>query len=381
MSVDAINSLIAKARETSAQRPESDAAAAAQREQLARIASEFESMLLGQMLRDMRNAGKWEDESGEGGKNEFAAMFETLDVELVSKLSQQGGLGLGKELLKGLERSYKPSAAAEIQGTLKMGVPSGSTTTEAVIAAMKQSAAGFVDTGSAKDVVATTGIDQTAMMREALMRAGVRADVAAAYVGSTDQSDVVRDALGSLGIGAGVAGAGFGRRDVEAVGTAYVAAAAAAPAGLEGVTSEFGIRRDPINGRVRFHKGLDLRAAYGQEVRSAADGRIAFEGTQRGYGNTVVVEHADGVRTRYAHLSAADVREGDVVVAGQVIGRAGHSGRATGTHLHFEVMAGGRHVDPAAWLAGQPLKPEPEVADLTVGRTGAPESRGDRHEN
>jgi len=74
---------------------------------------------------------------------------------------------------------------------------------------------------------------------------------------------------------------------------------------------------------------------------------VAFSGEQGGYGTTVVIEHANGTRTRYAHLSVALVGEGDEVASGQPVGRAGRSGRATGTHVHFEVIgADGRHVDP-----------------------------------
>ncbi len=116
------------------------------------------------------------------------------------------------------------------------------------------------------------------------------------------------------------------------------------------VTSPFGWRRDPFTGAARFHRGVDLRAAYGEPVAAAAPGHVAFAGEQGGYGTTVVVEHADGTRARYAHLSAALVREGSPVAAGDLLGRAGRSGRATGPHLHFEVTtADGRPLDPAGW--------------------------------
>jgi murein DD-endopeptidase MepM/ murein hydrolase activator NlpD len=103
---------------------------------------------------------------------------------------------------------------------------------------------------------------------------------------------------------------------------------------------------------MKFHQGVDLRAAYGQEVHSAAAGRVVFSGEQGGYGTTVVVEHADGTRTRYAHLSARLVEKGDELSTGQPLGRAGagRSGRATGTHLHFEVIApNGQRVAPEQW--------------------------------
>jgi murein DD-endopeptidase MepM/ murein hydrolase activator NlpD len=113
------------------------------------------------------------------------------------------------------------------------------------------------------------------------------------------------------------------------------------------ITSGFGWRRDPMTGETRFHKGIDLRAAYGQDVVAAADGRVASSGEEGSYGTSVVLEHADGTRTRYAHLSVALVHEGDTVRAGQALGRAGSSGRATGPHLHFEVLdRDGAPLDP-----------------------------------
>jgi murein DD-endopeptidase MepM/ murein hydrolase activator NlpD len=114
------------------------------------------------------------------------------------------------------------------------------------------------------------------------------------------------------------------------------ASAAISAAGRQ-VTSGFGWRRDPFTGETRFHRGVDLRATYGEDIAATAAGRVAFAGPQGSYGNTVVVEHANGTRTRYAHLSVALVQEGDTVEPGQVVGRAGSSGRATAPHLHLEV--------------------------------------------
>jgi murein DD-endopeptidase MepM/ murein hydrolase activator NlpD len=145
------------------------------------------------------------------------------------------------------------------------------------------------------------------------------------------------------------------------------------------VTSTFGWRHDPIDGHVRFHRGIDLRAAYGALVASPAAGRVVFAGVHGGYGLTVVVEHPGGVRTRYAHLSAAEVSVGDAVRAGQVIGRAGQSGRATGPHLHFEVLVEGEPVDPQPWL--RVLKPTTTVADSRiVSGTDTTALRGEDHE-
>jgi murein DD-endopeptidase MepM/ murein hydrolase activator NlpD len=112
------------------------------------------------------------------------------------------------------------------------------------------------------------------------------------------------------------------------------------------ISSAFGWRQDPISGAARFHQGVDIAVAYGRDVRAAGSGTVVFSGTQNGYGNTVVIEHGSGRTTRYAHLSEQFVQAGNVVSAGQVVGRSGDSGRATGPHLHFEMLVDGRPVDP-----------------------------------
>ena len=137
------------------------------------------------------------------------------------------------------------------------------------------------------------------------------------------------------------------------------------------VTSGFGWRHDPLTGETRFHKGVDLRAAYGQPVASVAAGRVVQAGPQGGYGLSVVVEHGSGIRTRYAHLSEVTVRQGDAVTDGETVGKAGQYGRSTGPHLHFEILAGGRPVDPVEAAArfrilGE-LKPIRAVTDSPNG--------------
>jgi murein DD-endopeptidase MepM/ murein hydrolase activator NlpD len=130
-------------------------------------------------------------------------------------------------------------------------------------------------------------------------------------------------------------------------------------------TSPFGWRRDPFSGAATYHRGVDLRAAYGEAIGAADAGTVVFAGEQGGYGQTVVVEHANGVRTRYAHLSSLMTDVGAELKAGEAVGRAGRSGRATGTHLHFEVTQNGRHVDPHDFMAGG-LKLERVTADWGV---------------
>ena len=103
----------------------------------------------------------------------------------------------------------------------------------------------------------------------------------------------------------------------------------------------------------RFHAGLDYLAAFGARVRAAAAGRISFAGlNDGGWGKTVVVTHTAGVRTLYAHLSRIRVRAGQRVAPGALLGLVGMTGRATGPHLHFEVLVRGAAVDPLTAVSG-----------------------------
>jgi len=147
------------------------------------------------------------------------------------------------------------------------------------------------------------------------------------------------------------------------------------PVELGPISSAFGWRMDPLTGYGRFHKGVDVKAAYGQPVPSVAGGTVVFASSQGGYGLTVVVEHDSGIKTRYAHLSELAVRPGDVVARGQDIGRVGSTGRSTGPHLHFEVLDEGRAVNPVVALrkmaendAFTEVRP---VADSSIGRISA----------
>jgi murein DD-endopeptidase MepM/ murein hydrolase activator NlpD len=116
------------------------------------------------------------------------------------------------------------------------------------------------------------------------------------------------------------------------------------------VTSGFGTRIDPFVRQLAMHTGVDLRAESGEPVRAAAAGKVVQAERNGGYGLMVEVDHGNGLATRYAHLSAIDVREGTVVPAGAVLGRAGSTGRSTGPHLHYEVRASGEPVDPLRFL-------------------------------
>jgi murein DD-endopeptidase MepM/ murein hydrolase activator NlpD len=234
------------------------------RQQLADLAAEFESMLLTQMVRDMNESGKW-GELGESNLDTLGAkMFDqTFQVELSRFLAKSGGLGLSQQLLKALD-SMTPQAAGGATGT------------------------------SATPTLAD------------LRQLPIVNEIARAMSG----------AVGELKLPAST------------------------------VTSAYGWRQDPLTGEAKFHKGIDLRAAEGSDVAAAGAGRVTFAGASGGYGTTVVVEHANGLSTRYAHLSEVRVQAGEEIAAGQVIGLAGSTGRATAPHLHFEVLEDGVQVDP-----------------------------------
>jgi murein DD-endopeptidase MepM/ murein hydrolase activator NlpD len=115
-------------------------------------------------------------------------------------------------------------------------------------------------------------------------------------------------------------------------------------------TSGFGVRSDPFLGRPAMHTGLDFRASTGDPVRATANGKVVSSGWAGGYGRMVEIDHGNGLSTRYGHLSEIDVKVGDVVKIGQVIGLVGSTGRSTGPHLHYETRIDGEAVDPQKFL-------------------------------
>jgi murein DD-endopeptidase MepM/ murein hydrolase activator NlpD len=118
------------------------------------------------------------------------------------------------------------------------------------------------------------------------------------------------------------------------------------------LTSDFGLRFRGLSPDI--HRGVDLRAPMGTEVRSMAEATVRFAGTQSGFGTVVWLDHGGSILTVYAHLSTIRVRQGERVRRGDVLGLSGQSGDATAPHLHFEVWRGGIEVDPVPLLGGKP---------------------------
>jgi murein DD-endopeptidase MepM/ murein hydrolase activator NlpD len=115
-------------------------------------------------------------------------------------------------------------------------------------------------------------------------------------------------------------------------------------------SSGFGMRVDPFLRSPAMHTGLDMRGETGSPARTTANGKVTMAGVNGGYGKMVEVDHGNGLTTRYAHLSAIEVKVGQTVRVGQIVGRIGSTGRSTGPHLHYETRVDGDPIDPQKYL-------------------------------
>lgn len=123
------------------------------------------------------------------------------------------------------------------------------------------------------------------------------------------------------------------------------------------VSSRYGTRKDPFNGRLAMHSGIDFKAPRGTPVKATGKGKVVKAGRMGGYGKVVEVRHSNGFITRYAHLSRIKVRVGQHVELGQMIGKVGSTGRSTGPHLHYEVRKDKKARNPAKYMkAGSRVK-------------------------
>ena len=122
----------------------------------------------------------------------------------------------------------------------------------------------------------------------------------------------------------------------------------AGSAGL--MTSSYGTRSDPFTGEARFHAGTDFRSPIGVPVHAGGSGVVQTAGIGGGYGNLVIIDHGNGITTRYGHLSAINVTVGQPVALGTVVGLVGSTGRSTGPHLHYETRINGTPSDPTHFI-------------------------------
>ena len=141
---------------------------------------------------------------------------------------------------------------------------------------------------------------------------------------------------------------------MDAMERALAAIPTAMPAASMMMSSGFGYRSDPFTGGGAMHAGLDFKGPVGTPILAAAKGKVVLAGFNGGYGNTIEIRHANGLVTRYAHLSGLNVRRGQMVDRGVQIGRMGSTGRSTGSHLHFEVRLNGQAINPRKFLEANP---------------------------
>ena len=262
----------------------------AERVQLQQLSHEFEAMFMSEMLRGMRDSFLG-DEEEEGLGN--ATMTDTFDAELGQSLSKAGGMGLARMMLEALVKRGTDASAATVP---------------------------------------------------------VAPHVVAAYTSNGTTAAAAGPVTPPAALAAPVPPAALA---VPVVATTGGVESPSAQASLPGkVTSPFGWRPDPFTGRPQFHAGTDVRMAYGQGVQAVAGGRVSSVGERNGYGLTVVIDHGNGLETRYAHLSGASVREGDMVEPGQVVAQSGNSGRSTAPHLHLEARQNGKAIEMASLLKG-----------------------------
>ena len=120
------------------------------------------------------------------------------------------------------------------------------------------------------------------------------------------------------------------------------------------LSSGMGPRRDPVTGGPDYHSGLDIAGERGQPVYATAAGTVRHIGYQGAYGNLIVLDHGFGLESRYGHLLKYQVKSGAKVKRGDIIGQVGATGRATGYHLHYEVFANGRLINPLQLLTQKP---------------------------
>ena len=123
------------------------------------------------------------------------------------------------------------------------------------------------------------------------------------------------------------------------------------------INNEFGFRRNPFGGRsYEFHSGMDIDGERGDMVVAPANGIVTEAGWKGGYGQMIEVDHGNGLKTRYGHLSKIEVEVGETLSRGQMIAFVGSTGRSTGPHLHYELRLNDRPINPRRFLPPEPTE-------------------------
>jgi len=324
-----------------------------------RMAVEFESLLLNQLTASLNPKESEDEEAGlfsnSGGLGLSRQMF---SEQLAKTMSQSGGIGLADMIVRQVthkvdsvkkhEGGRALAAAREIRADSSARSNAvGAANTNATVANEQYPYAIVISEAAATN--SPTSLSVSSPTREPLSTATSSASVAFAtrprlvHPRKSEAKPVSDRRIGRLSATSPAAKTASSPRSTVNVSLHLPIRGA--------IRSVFGPRRDPINGRQRFHKGLDIAATRGTPIEAAASGTVVFAGRNKGYGNMVMIEHADGRRTLYAHAESLFVQAGDTVRAGQPIAAVGSTGHSTGPHLHFEVREGNRALNPLAVLA------------------------------
>ena len=171
---------------------------------------------------------------------------------------------------------------------------------------------------------------------------------------------------------------GFGVYD--ATGRSMQRAFLRNPVPITRITSSYGMRFHPVLGKRKKHNGVDYGAAIGTKVWTVARGNVKYAAWAGASGKLIIVSHANGYETIYAHLSKIHVRKGQYVAQRQLIGRAGNTGRSTGPHLHYGMKRHGRYVDPLRqrFSRGAPLPKAKKAQFLARVQRELPLLTGDK---
>ncbi|MCP1197841.1 M23 family metallopeptidase [Notoacmeibacter sp. MSK16QG-6] len=190
----------------------------------------------------------------------------------------------------------------------------------------------------------------TTLLNAALDEVGVTTDAEPSYAGMGGPFEPVLDDQRDDTFGTMVERLDIALNRYVDVKKTAVSIPLANPLPDQPISSRFGVRKDPILGRRAMHSGLDFSAPRGLPILATADGVVVKAGRNGGYGRMVEIRHADGLSTRYAHMSRVTVKVGQAVQRGMTVGKVGSTGRSTGPHLHYEVRRHGDAINPLRFL-------------------------------
>lgn len=305
----------------------------------------FEAVFIGQLVKEMRKSVPKDGLLHSSMQDQYVSMF---DEEYSKTLAKGGGIGLADYMyaqMSARDKAVKPEDAKSMSAPGGQGLAPRQ---GQALAGVRRTAFDRMPVGKPK-VQGQTMVQPPAPLKNA---PGViqrdAASQASASSASTAPAATSASSRGRSGL------SGTPSQHLGLPGAAYLQGADKSladggsmvqPVSGE-ITSDFGWRRDPFTHQKAWHSGVDIAAASGTPVVACASGVVSHSGPKGGYGNLVVVDHADGTQSYYGHNSANTVTVGQAVQAGQQIARVGQTGRATGPHLHFELRQNGVAVDP-----------------------------------